>query len=217
MTNLESNKDMAYLIFDGNRLVAQGSVDDISTTLRANTRKLEDILNLLVFDYRTGRQVDLDARALLDRDSGDEIEVASTHRAVGQPVDSQANSDEPEEDEQLKKTRGRGRPRLGVKGREVTLLPRHWDWLEQQRGGASAALRRLVEEARKKSVEELGQREAQDATQRFMYAMAGDLPGFEEAVRSLYSGNRGRFEEMVASWPEDIRFAVGHYAVSAFG
>src|ERR1700739_3037247 len=42
-----------------------------------------------------------------------------------------------------------GRPKLGVVAREVTLLPRHWDWLATQPGGGSVALRKLVGEARR--------------------------------------------------------------------
>lgn len=98
--------------------------------------------------------------------------------------------------------RGRGRPRLGVAAREVTLLPRHWDWLAGQPGGASATLRRLVEEARRGP---RGPREARDAAYRFMQELAGDMPGYEEALRALYRGERDRFEALVTEWPGDVR------------
>jgi hypothetical protein len=101
--------------------------------------------------------------------------------------------------------RGPGRPKLGVVAREVTLLPRHWDWLASQPGGASVALRKLVEEARKTRGDADRRRSAQEAAYRFMSAIAGDLPGFEEAARSLFAYDRRRFGEMVAAWPEDVR------------
>lgn len=97
--------------------------------------------------------------------------------------------------------RTRGRPSLGVRAREVTLLPRHWDWLNLQRGGASAALRRLVDEAlaRGKSEEE-----CRDAAYRFLSAIAGDLPHFEDAIRELYAGNRVGYDHFTHDWPADI-------------
>ena len=101
--------------------------------------------------------------------------------------------------------RGRGRPRLGVVAKEVTLLPRHWDWLSSQPGGASVALRKLVDQARKTSGDRDRVRAAQEAAYRFMSAIAGNLPGFEEAARALFAYDRRRFGELIAAWPEDVR------------
>ena len=98
--------------------------------------------------------------------------------------------------------RPRGRPSLGVAAREVTLLPRHWEWLSRQPGGASAAIRRLVEEARRKGS---GPREKRDSAYRFMSDMCGDRPGYEEALRALYRGEEERFRALIAEWPEAIR------------
>ncbi len=100
---------------------------------------------------------------------------------------------------------GPGRPKLGVVSREVSLLPRHWEWLEQQPNGASAALRRLVEEARKHQPAEQRARRAMDATGSFLTAMAGNFPGYEEATRALWAGDRERFDDLIRPWPEDIR------------
>src|SRR5579864_9370283 len=100
--------------------------------------------------------------------------------------------------------RGRGRPKLGVVAREVTLLPRHWDWLNSQPGGASVALRKLVEDARKKYAGRDRIRQAQESAYRFMSAMAGNEPGFEEAARALFARNRKRFDEMSGKWPKDV-------------
>lgn len=129
---------------------------------------------VLVLDDRSGRAIDLDLR-------GTPAELAAR---LGQPP------------------RERGRPKLGVVGREVTLLPRQWEWLAQQPGGASVALRRLVEEARLKGAG--SRRAAQDAAYQAMTALAGDRPGFEEALRALYADDRARFEAQVAAWPEDV-------------
>jgi hypothetical protein len=98
--------------------------------------------------------------------------------------------------------RRRGRPSLGVAAREVTLLPRHWDWLSSQAGGASAAIRRLVEEASRKAP---GPNEKRDCAYRFMSDMCGDRPGYEEALRALYRGEDARFQTLVADWPRQIR------------
>lgn len=101
--------------------------------------------------------------------------------------------------------RGPGRPKLGVVAREVTLLPRHWDWLASQPGGASVALRKLVEWAQRKSAESDRLREATESAYRFMHALAGNEAGFEEASRALFAGNLARLNNEVARWPRDVR------------
>ncbi|WP_396593547.1 DUF2239 family protein [Brevundimonas sp. R86498] len=99
----------------------------------------------------------------------------------------------------------RGRPKLGVVPREVTLLPRHWEWLSAQPGGASVALRRLVEAARREGGDEDRARSARDAAYRFMATMAGDLPGFEAASRALFAAAPARLAEQIEAWPRDVR------------
>ena len=111
---------------------------------------------------------------------------------------------------------GPGRPRLGVVAREVTLLPRHWDWLNDQPGGASAALRRLVDQARKANAGRDRIRRAQEATYRFMSAMAGDEPGFEEATRALFAGRPAVFDALTDAWPPDVRDHSRKLAAPAF-
>ena len=98
----------------------------------------------------------------------------------------------------------RGRPRLGVVAREVTLLPRHWDWLADQPGGASVTLRRLVDQARKASAGADETRHRRDRAYRFMSAMAGDAPGFEEASRALFAGDERRLRTLMGAWPVDV-------------
>ncbi len=99
----------------------------------------------------------------------------------------------------------RGRPKLGVTAREVTLLPRHWDWLAQQRGGASAALRRVVEAEIRRTAGQPDPEAAKNATYAFLSAIAGDLPGYEEALRQLFAGQKEAFCALIAVWPDDIR------------
>lgn len=113
--------------------------------------------------------------------------------------------------------RGPGRPKLGVVPREVTLLPRHWEWLNSQPGGASVALRKLVDEARRTRAERDAARHAEEATYRFMTALAGDEPGYEEAVRALYARDRARFDELTSPWPKDVREHAHKLAAAAFG
>ena len=110
----------------------------------------------------------------------------------------------------IKKTRGRSR--LGVVGREVTLLPRHWQWRDQKRGGASAGLRRLIDENRKEQAAEDAIREVQDSANRFMMAIADNLPGFEEAVRALYARDGAKFRKEIQRWPTDICRCKSGYA-----
>jgi hypothetical protein len=98
---------------------------------------------------------------------------------------------------------GPGRPKLGVVSREISLLPRHWDWLEAQPSGASAAIRRLVEQARHEPVDPV--RKRREATGRFLTAMAGNLPGYEEVTRALWAGYTARFSALMQDWPADVR------------
>ncbi|MBS0480756.1 MAG: DUF2239 family protein [Proteobacteria bacterium] len=102
-----------------------------------------------------------------------------------------------------------GRPRLGVVAREVTLLPRHWDWLKDQPGGASATLRRLVDTAREQP---LSPEAGRDAAYRFLSAIAGDRENFEEAIRAIYQGDRGRFQQLTETWPPAIRDHAAGFA-----
>lgn len=122
--------------------------------------------------------------------------------ATGRPVDLDLREKEPAPAPK------RGRPRLGVAAREVTLLPRQWDWLATQPGGASAALRRLVDQARKTGVDDDARRRRTDAAYGFTVEMAGDAPHFEEASRALFAGDRDRLAALIAPWPTDIHAQI---------
>ncbi len=86
---------------------------------------------------------------------------------------------------------------------ELRLLPRHLDWLQAQPGGPSAAVRRLVDAARRNDSGRARRR--REAAYRFTSMMAGDFPGFEAATRALFAGCRAGFETATADWPAAIR------------
>ncbi len=172
--------------FRGDRRLAAGDAPSVARALRTALAAEPDGPPVLVFDDATGRAVDLDLR-----ETGGELAAPLTPR-------------------------GPGRPKLGVVAREVTLLPRHWDWLNAQPGGASVALRKLVDEARKGSEAKDRVRRAQEAAYRVMSALAGDRPGYEEAVRALYAADRLLFDGLTADWPADVRDHVRALAADAF-
>ncbi|MBN8750372.1 Uncharacterised protein [Xylophilus ampelinus] len=154
----------------------------------AALRAYEDGAGAMVFDAETGERVELDLRP----------DPASTASVEDAP------------------TRGVGRPKLGVVAREVTLLPRHWDWLSRQPGGASVALRRLIDEARRTYAERDQVRAAREAAYRVMSVLGSELPGFEEAARSLFAGERARFNSYVSDWPADVADFVRGLAAPAW-
>ena len=181
--------------FDGPARLAAGALADIALELLAAVDRGGTVL---VFDDETGARVDLDLRG-------------TPEQIVARLAPPPARPAEPEG------PRGPGRPRLGVVAREVTLLPRHWEWLATQPGGASVALRKLVEEARRANEGADRVRLAREAAYRFMSAMAGDAPGFEEATRALWAGDAARFGAETAAWPPDVRDHARRLAAPAFG
>lgn len=179
--------------FLGHRRVANGPYAEVDQALRALDLNAG---GLLVFDDASGALVDHPWPA-----------GYAPARAAGVPTD---------ESETATATQGVGRPRLGVVAREVTLLPRHWEWLAQQRGGASAALRRLVDEARSSQGDQDAQRLAKERVYRFMSAIGGGLPGFEEASRALFAQDGAAFAHRTAHWPADVRDHLAWLARDAF-
>lgn len=166
-----------YTTFAGERMIVTG--DRRAMLLRTKQHLDGGGAAVLIFEDQTGRQVDFDFRGTPD-------EVLAREAPPAQKA-------------------GPGRPRLGVVSREVSLLPRHWEWLEQQPNGASAALRRLVDEARRREPGKERARRARDAAGKLMWTLAGDLPGFEEASRALFAGDAAGVAELVRKWPRDIR------------
>lgn len=154
---------------------------DLETTVRDTWAYIQDHpeANVQVFDDRTGHGVDLDLRGGLDE-------------AMARVVPP-------------KNKKGPGRPALGVVCREVCLMPRHWEWLDEQTLSASAVIRRLIEAARKETSSDMARKRALEAAGRFMWAVAGDLVGFEEASRALYAERWPIFDRLVEPWAADVR------------
>ena len=171
--------DRQATAFRGATRIAQGPLGEVALAVARDGAD-----GVLTFDDATGRIVDLDL-------TGGDTAIAARY-APPPPTSPTA-------------PRRPGRPKLGVTAREVTLLPRHWDWLAGQPGGASATLRRLVEAARRDGAGPDRARRAQEAAYRAMQALAGDLPGYEEALRALFAGNRPALAARMAGWPADIR------------
>jgi hypothetical protein len=185
----------SYTSFNGHKRIASGS-------LKVNALAVKHTLAtgvpnpLLTFCDQTGQVVDIDIR-------GSDAEVLARLPTEGcQPQGTESAQIEPGE---AGEPRGRGRPKLGVVAREVTLLPRHWDWLAAQRGGASVTLRKLVDEARRASVDRDRQRQTNERAYHFMSTMAGDMAGFEEASRALFANDATKFRQLTEAWPTDVR------------
>ena len=197
-----------YTAFAGARRVATGDLADVAIAAKV---EIESGVHepVLIFDNETGKVVDVDYR-------GSEADIRERIAAqYPEPAAPNGNGDDASP-YRAATPRGRGRPRLGVVAREVTLLPRHWEWLAKQPGGASAAVRRLVDAARQENVDKDRVREARESAYRFMSAMAGNEPGFEEATRALFAGNEARFLELTEPWPRDVREYVRTSASRAF-
>jgi hypothetical protein len=183
-----------FTSFDGNRRIASGPLAHVAV----HTKRALDggaVGPVLLFDDSTGRSIDIDMR-------GSEAEMASRFRfglgavSTADPLLDAVEGDTP---------RGRGRPKLGVVSREVTLLPRHWDWLAAQTGGASVVLRKLVDSARREEGGRESPKKMHERAYHFMSAIGGNLPGFEEASRALFANDQLKLEILTSAWPEDVR------------
>lgn len=181
---------MAHIIaFDGDRRIASGELSEAAVRIKQAIADRPDA-QILAFDTETSHPVEIDLR-------GSAADVQARFK--------QKSSDQTSPAQQAETPRGPGRPKLGVVAREVTLLPRHWEWLALQPGGASVALRKLVEDARRAGSSKDRTRAAQESVYRFMAAMAGDKPNYEDALRALFAGDGSRFHALIADWPADIR------------
>jgi uncharacterized protein len=189
-----------FTAFIGPQRLAAGPLAEVALAVMQASRR-PAVLPIIIFSDATGQPIDLDLR-------GTEGDVIARLPQPASPSDVEADEAAATE------PRGRGRPKLGVVAREVTLLPRHWEWLGAQPGGASVALRKLVDEARRANGDADRARAARDAAYRFMSVMAGNLAGFEEASRALFADDRRRFVALVAGWPDDIRDHVVKLAFS---
>ncbi len=196
---MENGNSTSCTAFEGSRRIASGELAVVARTIKEVIDRGEQA-PILIFDDVTGEQFDIDFRGTTE-----EVLKRIARSGGDAPADREGESQ-----------RGPGRPRLGVVAREVTLLPRHWEWLNSQPGGASVALRKLVEEARRRNQGKDRARAAQEAAYRFLTAMAGNFPDFEEVMRALFAGDGGRFDKLLEPWPADVRDHAKQLATAAF-
>ena len=189
---------MACTAFLGTRRIASGDLAEVALKSKQATDR-DKWAQVVIFDDVTSQVIEVDFRGT-QKDVLRRIAEASPASVEAPPEAT---------------TRGPGRPKLGVVAREVTLLPRHWDWLASQPGGASVALRKLVEHALRANEGKDRRRRAQETAYRFLSAMAGNEPGFEEAARALFAGKQARFDEIVEPWPIDVRDHARKLAAAA--
>lgn len=210
--------DTPCSVFQSGRCLASGRLSEVALPMKAaldaSARSLQ-APPVLLLDDTTAEVIDLDWR-------GTPKEVLARLKAMVAATPDPATagaSDEPDNAAPAPgavPARGPGRPRLGVVAREVTLLPRHWDWLATQPGGASVALRKLVEVARRDSETRDRVRHASAVAYRFMSTIAGHEAGFEEASRALFAGDQAGFDVLIAGWPVDVQHHLKRLAADAF-
>ena len=192
----------SYTSFNGHKRIASGSLP-INALAVKHAQASGVPSPLLTYCDQTGQVAEIDIRGsdaeMLARLPPEEEQLQRSESA-------QTNFGESDGQ------RGRGRPKLGVVAREVTLLPRHWEWLAAQPGGASVTLRKLVEEARRANLGRDRQRQASECAYHFMSVMAGDMAGFEEASRALFANDAEKFRQQTEAWPTDVRDYVRHLA-----
>jgi len=190
------NQSLApFTLFVGHTRIASGRLDQLALSAKRAIESHSDGA-VLIFDNQSGRNIDIDIRGT------DKQVLARVQPATTIPLPETTSGNDAETGGEQ---RGRGRPKLGVVPREVTLLPRHWEWLGAQPGGASVALRKLVEQAKKAGSESSMIKQAQERAYHFLQAIAGDMPGFEETTRALFKHDRQQFENLMSAWPSDVK------------
>jgi hypothetical protein len=181
-----------FTAFEGSRRIISGSLAEVAAKTKPIAER-PDHDPILIFDDETAETVNIDFRG----DLAAVLARLAAKAATTNPATPSAVAPEP--------ARGPGRPKLGVVAREVTLLPRHWEWLSDQPGGASVTLRKLVDLARRQNESRDGLRRGREVVYRFITVMAGNAPDFEEATRALFAGDRSRFVALTRAWPKDVR------------
>ncbi|MBC7539648.1 MAG: DUF2239 family protein [Bacteriovorax sp.] len=185
-----------YTAFDGHKLFGQGDLSEIVIKIKKQLGK-SDNASIIIFSDNTGKVFDFNFQGTLSD--------------VKKRLDMYIQTEVPEVNA------GAGRPKLGVISREISLLPQHWEWLATQPGGSSSTLRKLVDEAKKKTSGGPSIKQTQEIVHRFASAMAGDFEGFEEALRALYRKDKGLFHAQMKNWPEDIRDYIIELSKPVFG
>jgi hypothetical protein len=184
-----------YTAFEGTHRLFHGSLEEVVLKIKKRLGKSENS-SVLIFSDSTGKTMDFNFQ-------GSEKDVLKR-------LEVYVSKDETRE------ASGPGRPKLGVISREVSLLPRHWEWLATQPGGASATIRKLIEEARKKSSGTVSAKQVQERVYRLMSVIAGDMAGYEEALRALYKGDKKLFSHHIKEWPRDVRDYLAEMAKPVF-
>lgn len=193
-----------YTAFEGARRIAAGDLKQVAMMVKEHF-KGNPVDGVLLFEDTNSHLVEIDFRGTTQDVLERIAQTTGKQEAAPPPPEPEPNT-----------PRGPGRPKLGVVAREVTLLPRHWEWLNSQSGGASIALRKLVEEARRVSIDKDRIRLAQEASYRFMFTAISNEENFEEATRALFAGNHSRFNELIEPWPIDLRDYLKTLANTAF-
>ncbi|HEY0329715.1 MAG TPA: DUF2239 family protein [Rhodopseudomonas sp.] len=185
--------------FHDDRQIAEGALSAVARLTKPLLDQGDS--SLLIFDATSSELIQFDIRGSID----DVLARLPAPAAVA-----------PDPQPEAAAARGPGRPKLGVVAREVTLLPRHWEWLAGQRGGASVALRRLIDEARHANKDKDRIRHAQESAYRFIAALGENKPHYEEVARALFAGDADRFARWTAEWPADVRDHARRLAAAAF-
>lgn len=193
-----------YTAFANSKYLASGNLEQVALKAKEFI-DADPHATLLIFNDATSHTAEVDFRGTVD----------DVLKRLSKMVGKETSGTEATEADQAA-PRGPGRPKLGVVSREVTLLPRHWEWLNKQSGGASVALRKLVEEAKRAGKGKEQMKQSQESCFRFMSVMAGNRPNFEEAVRALFAADRSRFSELIENWPIDIRDHAKKLASNVF-
>lgn len=184
-------ENLPAIAFAGPNMLAFGPLREVAASVKQQL-DTDPNLSVLVLHGETSQPIELDLR-------GSVADVVARLEPV-----------------ELPSARKVGRPKLGVAAREVTLLPRHWDWLARQPGGASVTLRKLVEAARRETEGAGTITEGRDALYRFMAAVSGNAPDYDEVSRALFAGQKARFLSLIANWPNDVQAHLQHLSRRAF-
>lgn len=185
------SEEQRFIAFAGHHQIESGTIEQVAAQAKQYIDD-GDTERIAIYNDLTGVIIDLDFRGTVD----DVVKRLSDHPML------------PREETAEETPRGRGRPKLGVVPREVTLLPRHWEWLGKQRGGSSAAIRRLVDAERKRGRKSEERKEVIEAVHRFIWDIASNFDNFEEVSRALFAGETIKVTDLISGWPPDVQRQV---------
>lgn len=180
---MKPNIDTICIAFSGDIKISSGPILKVAEATKKHLIKKPNS-DIQIFDHDTGQFLEVDFRG-----------------SLSQVVERMKKSFIIE----TEKIRGPGRPKLGVVSKEITLLPKHWDWLNLQANGASGSIRKLIDEAMKRNVAKDELKRSQNSVYKFMTIMAGNYPLYEEALRAFYANDNAKFKYIITNWPKDVR------------